>query len=126
MFLPNEKELLLLTGKNNLPAALDTLRPLTNIVVVKQGSQGSLLWHKGQSRQLPPFLNQAVVDAIGAGDSFNAGFISRFVQGAPLEDCQKFGNLTGAVSTTAAGGTTAFQSLESVLSIAREKLGFGQ
>lgn len=126
VFLPNEKELMLLTGKNTLPAALNAVAPIASIIAVKQGNRGSLLWHKGQQRQLPPLLNEAVVDAIGAGDSFNAGFIYRFVQGASLEDCQQFGNLTGAVSTTAAGGTTAFQSLESVLSIAREKFGYDQ
>lgn len=126
VFLPNEKELLLLTGKGELQAALGAIAPLAHIVAVKQGSRGSLLWRDGQSRHLPAFLNKNVVDAIGAGDSFNAGFISRFVQGAPLEACQEFGNLSGAVSTTAAGGTAAFQSLESVLSIAREKLGYGK
>ena len=69
-------------------------------------------------------LNSQVVDTIGAGDSFNAGFISQFVQGRSLEDCQRYGNMTGAVSTTAAGGTGAFVSREAVEKVARERFGF--
>ena len=55
-----------------------------------------------------------MVDAIGAGDSCNAGFVGAFVKGLPLEACQHTGNLTGAINTTAAGGTGAFTSLEDV------------
>ena len=89
-------------------------------MVVKCGSKGSLLVRKdGNMKLLPAFLNSDVVDAIGAGDSFNSGFISAFVKGLPLEDCQETGNLTGAVNTTAAGGTGAFTSLEHVMEVCR-------
>ena len=43
------------------------------------------------------------------------------VAGHPLEDCQRNGNLTGAVNTTAAGGTGAFTSREAVAKVAEEK-----
>ena len=72
-------------------------------------------------KDLPAFLNENVVDAIGAGDSFNAGFIHRYVNGASIEECQRFGNLTGAVSTTASGGTAAFDNFESFRKIAKDK-----
>ena len=67
------------------------------------------------------FLNTNVVDAIGAGDSFDAGFISKYISGSTLEECQEFGNLIGAVSTTAAGGTGAFNSYDNVKKISIEK-----
>ena len=73
---------------------------------------------------LPAFLNKNVVDAIGAGDSFNAGFIYKYILGNTIPDCQQYGNLTGAVSTTAAGGITAFQDYEKFRKTAREKFGF--
>jgi sugar/nucleoside kinase (ribokinase family) len=93
-------------------------------MVVKCGSKGSLLVRKDGSRNfLPAFLNKEVVDAIGAGDSFNSGFVSAFVKGLPLELCQQTGNLTGAVNTTAAGGTGAFTSLEAVRAICQERFG---
>ena len=93
-------------------------------MVVKFGSKGSLLVRKDGTRTfLPAFLNKNVVDAIGAGDSFNSGFVSAFVKGLPLEECQRTGNLTGAVNTTAAGGTGAFVSLEAVRKVCSERFG---
>lgn len=116
VFMPNEKELQALTHKDSLEGAIAEVLPyLGNAMVVKCGSKGSLLVLKdGSMKLLPAYLNSDVVDAIGAGDSFNSGFISAFVKGLPLEDCQETGNLTGAVNTTAAGGTGAFTSLEHV------------
>ena len=121
VFMPNEKELQALTHKDSLEGAIAEVLPyLGNAMVVKCGSKGSLLVLKnGNMKLLPAYLNSDVVDAIGAGDSFNSGFISAFVKGLPLEDCQETGNLTGAVNTTAAGGTGAFTSLEHVREVCR-------
>ena len=125
IFMPNEKELQALTGKADLEGAIAEVLPyLGRAMLVKCGSKGSILVHKdGRRVELPAFLNKDVVDAIGAGDSFNSGFVSAFVRGLSLEDCQITGNLTGAVNTTAAGGTGAFTSLEAVRRICREKFG---
>ena len=125
IFMPNEKELQALTGKSGLEEAIAEVQPyLGKAMLVKCGSKGSILVYKdGKRVELPAFLNKEVVDAIGAGDSFNAGFISAFVKGLSLEDCQITGNLTGAVNTTAAGGTGAFTSLEAVREIVRTKFG---
>jgi hypothetical protein len=49
--------------------------------------------------------------------------VSAFVKGLSPEECQKTGNLTGAVNTTAAGGTGAFTSLEDVRRICKERFG---
>ena len=125
VFMPNEKELCALTGKASLEDAIAEVLPyLGGIMLVKCGSKGSLLVKKDGSRKLlPAFLNKNVVDAIGAGDSFNSGFVSAFVKGLSPEECQVTGNLTGAVNTTAAGGTGAFTSLEAVRKICKERFG---
>ena len=125
IFMPNEKELCALTGKDNLEDAIAEVLPyLGNMMLVKCGSKGSLLIRKDGTRKLlPAFLNKDVVDAIGAGDSFNSGFISAFVKGLSPEECQITGNLTGAVNTTAAGGTGAFTSLEDVRAVCKTKFG---
>ena len=125
VFLPNEKELQALTGAADLESAISAVLPyLGRAMVVKCGSKGSLLVLKDGTRTfLPAFLNKNVVDAIGAGDSFNSGFVSAFVKGLPLEECQRTGNLTGAVNTTAAGGTGAFVSLEAVRKVCSERFG---
>lgn len=125
VFMPNETELKFLTHSETLEEAVGKIRPYANAAVIKCGSKGSLLMRKGQSdRMQQALLNTNVVDCIGAGDSFNSGFISRLVQGKPLEDCQQYGNMTGAVNTTAAGGTGAFTSREDVERIAKQLFGF--
>lgn len=123
VFMPNEKELQELTGKKTLASAIAEVEPyLGSAMMLKCGSKGSILIKKDGSRTaLPAFLNSNVVDAIGAGDSCNSGFVSAFVKGLPLEECQRTGNLTGAVNTTSAGGTGAFTSLEAVRELCRNR-----
>ena len=123
VFLPNDKELLALTGKKTIETAIDLIKDSANVIVVKLGDKGSALARDGKIIFKDAFLNNNIVDAIGAGDSFNAGFIYKFIQKAPIETCQVFGNLIGAISTTAAGGTTAFTDIKTTLKIAKEKFG---
>jgi sugar/nucleoside kinase (ribokinase family) len=124
VFLPNEQEILHLTKEDSISNALKKLSNVSNKIVVKMGSKGSLLKDKEKIIKKEPFLNKNVVDAIGAGDSFNAGFIFKFINGSESEECQEFGNLMGAVNTTAAGGTTAFKDYKTIMKIAKEKFGF--
>ena len=124
IFLPNESELLSLTGKSSISEALEAIKPYANTVALKRGVKGGLVFEKGKVTEVAAFVNDQFVDAIGAGDSFNAGFIHRFLQGADWESCLRFANLTGALNTTAAGGTGAFTSLAAVK--ARAKSQFNQ
>lgn len=124
VFLPNETELLHLTGKNELTEAIDSVKEFSNTLVVKRGNRGSVSWSKGKLLYQEPFLNRDMVDAIGAGDSFNAGFIHKFIQKSDVEACQEYGNLIGAISTTAAGGTSAFADRNHFTRIAKEKFGY--
>jgi sugar/nucleoside kinase (ribokinase family) len=55
----------------------------------------------------PPVVD--VADHVGAGDSFDAGFIHQFIRGAKVEDCLKFANVAGSLSVTRTGGTEAFR-----------------
>jgi sugar/nucleoside kinase (ribokinase family) len=124
VFIPNENELRAMTATDDLKAAVEKLRAYTNILVVKSGREGAFLYHGDKFIHQPAFLNDAVVDSIGAGDSFGAGFIHRFVAGRELKECLEFGALTGAVSTTRAGGTTAFQNLDMVRTIAESAFNY--
>ncbi|MBE8723266.1 carbohydrate kinase family protein [Sphingobacterium pedocola] len=124
LFLPNEVELLALTGCGAVERAMNKLSRFANVVVVKLGQKGCLAMENGVFTDVPSFMNENVVDAIGAGDSFNAGFIHYFLQGHSVERSQMYGNLIGAISTTSAGGTGAFTSREDVMEIARTKFNF--
>ena len=124
IFLPNETELLNLTGKDLIDTALKAIEGYGKFILIKKGKQGSLLSYNNKIVDGKSFLNEKVVDAIGAGDSFNAGFIFKFIQGFPPEECQTFANLIGAISTTKSGGTTAFTDYEGTMKIAKEKFGY--
>ncbi len=125
VFMPNETELKFLTRSETLEEAIEKIRPIVNAAVIKCGSKGSILMRKGQpDRKQEALLNKNVVDCIGAGDSFNSGFITRLAAGDDLVRCQEYGNMTGAVNTTAAGGTTAFTSREDVERVGRERFGW--
>jgi sugar/nucleoside kinase (ribokinase family) len=121
VFFPNEYELQQLTGKPDLQQAMDRLAFFTGITAIKRGTEGSVLLYRGNKIAQPAFFNDRFVDAIGAGDSFNAGFIYRFIQQDPPEACQRFGNLIGAFSTTAAGGTGAFSPAFDIQKMASEQ-----
>jgi sugar/nucleoside kinase (ribokinase family) len=59
------------------------------------------------------------VDTTGAGDSFNAGFLHRWLAGAPIADCLRLGAACGALSTLGLGGTAAQPTLEEAESLVR-------
>lgn len=124
IFLPNETELKHLTKTNGLNEAVQQVADIANIIAIKAGNNGSYLYHDGNLNHMDPFLNENVIDAIGAGDSFNAGFIYGYINGYKLEKCQEIANLAGAISTTGAGGTAAFSSKDAFNQKAREKFNY--
>ena len=52
------------------------------------------------------------LDTTGAGDSFNAGFLSAWLRGAPVLDCLRLGAACGGLSTRGLGGTATQPTLE--------------
>jgi len=110
VFLPNEREACKAGGTDNLEAAVQKLSQMVSLVVVKLGRNGALA-QRGTERFVSPPRTVKTVDTIGAGDSFDAGFLHEFVRGADLPTCLASGNLVGALSTTRPGGTEAFRDL---------------
>jgi sugar/nucleoside kinase (ribokinase family) len=108
VFLPNERELMRVAKTEDFETALARIAAEVPLVVVKMGEQGAIA-QRGQERASCPALKVDFVDPVGAGDSFDAGFLSRYVRGADLQSCLKSGNVAGALSTTQPGGTEAFR-----------------
>lgn len=124
IFMPNVSELMAITGTTTLEAALDRVKAFPATTVIKNGSGGAYLWDGRSMHHQSSFLNKQVVDSIGAGDSFDAGFISAFLQRKPWSTCLELGALMGAVNTTHAGGTGAFGSIEQVKAITKTTFNF--
>lgn len=121
LFMPNLEELRNITGQKDPEACINSLKDFSNTIVVKQGAEGCMAWQNDKFFKQKAFFNTDVKDTIGAGDSFNAGFINKFIRGKRLEECLEFGALCGAINTTAYGGTTAFADKEKMKQIASDR-----
>jgi 2-dehydro-3-deoxygluconokinase len=85
-----------------LAAVVASLGPST--VVVKLGSDGALGLEAGATPVLVPALPvPIVVDPVGAGDGFCAGFIAGRLDGVDLETALRMGNACGALAVAAVG-----------------------
>ena len=108
IFLPNEREACKLAGTTDVRGALEALSRLVPIVVIKCGPKG-VIAKRGKDRFHASSLSVQPVDTVGAGDSFNAGFLHNFILRRSLEECLEYGNAVAALSTTRAGGTEALR-----------------
>jgi sugar/nucleoside kinase (ribokinase family) len=111
VFLPNTREATRITGIDDMEAAVGRLAEMVPLVVAKLGSQGALA-QRGGERFTSPALAVPAVDAVGAGDSFDAGFLHEYLRGSDLATCLAGGNRAGALSVTRPGGTEAFRDQE--------------
>jgi sugar/nucleoside kinase (ribokinase family) len=108
IFLPNEDEACRISGKTDAESAMEALAKRVPCVAVKCGKRGSLAQAGGRRWKIPA---QPVtpIDTIGAGDSFNAGFLAAYLRGEAPDACAAFGNRTAALSTLRSGGTESFR-----------------
>jgi sugar/nucleoside kinase (ribokinase family) len=111
ILMPNEREACQIAREADLETAIGELAARVPLLVVKRGKRGALAC-RGSERWEARGFGVDVVDAVGAGDSFNSGFLHGFLQQWPVERCLDFGNLAGAYSTTAPGGVEAFRNRE--------------
>lgn len=114
VFLPNEAELIALSKKGNLQDAEKEILKYANILALKMGEKGAKVITRDLHHLVKPYLNKTYKDAIGAGDSFNAGFIQKYLEEASLKTCLQHANLMGSLNTLKRGGTTAFTSKEDI------------
>lgn len=111
VFLPNAREAMRITGKNTVKEAIRELAQVVPLIVVKMGPEGALA-RRGTEEWSCSALKIDVVDPVGAGDSFDAGFLHEWIRGSDIPNCLASGNLAGALSVTRPGGTEAFRDRE--------------
>jgi sugar/nucleoside kinase (ribokinase family) len=118
IFLPNEKELLAITGCSDLHAALRLVQNGHTRTVVKRGQQGCTSLHDGQWLDVPAYAVEAI-DTTGAGDSFDAGFLHAWLRKQSWADCMRWGSACGSLSTRGMGGTTRQASADEAQALMR-------
>lgn len=108
VLLPNEDEILRITSQTSLENALDALRHRVPVIAVKCGARGAVV-QQGDARAWIDPVSVTPVDTIGAGDSFDAGFLHVYARGGDPIAAARMGCITGALSTLRPGGTEAFR-----------------
>lgn len=117
LFLPNAAEAMCIAGRDALDEALDVLAAQVPTLAVKLGAAGALA-RRGDQIVRQQAFPVTVVDAVGAGDSFDAGLLYGYLQGWSLSDSLRLATACGSLSTRAAGGTAAQPSLEEARRVA--------
>jgi len=120
VFLPNAREAMKAAEVDDLEQAVKRLAKLVPLVVVKLGAKGAIA-RRGKEELASPAVEVQIIDPVGAGDSFDAGFIHQYVRGADLSACLAYGNLAAAFSTTRPGGTEAFRDRQHLIGFLASK-----
>lgn len=71
--------------------------------VIRLGAQGALVWHDGRLETVAPALVEHVVDEVGAGDAFAAGFAWGLLHSWSPASCARAGNLLAAFALRGTG-----------------------
>jgi sugar/nucleoside kinase (ribokinase family) len=114
VFLPNEREALSLSEEVDVYAAADRLGRKVETLGIKLGSQGALGVRSSEKARVASVPVQ-VVDTVGAGDSFDSGFLYGYLNGWSLEKSLRLACVCGGLSTQWAGGTDGQPTLDEAL-----------
>ncbi len=106
VILPNEGEALALTGADELPAAMTLLAAHGGVPVLKRGAAGAVALQDGRFISARPAAGGALVDTVGAGDSFDAGFLAGWLSGRSVGEALALGCACGTLSARGIGGTS--------------------
>jgi sugar/nucleoside kinase (ribokinase family) len=120
-FMPNDEQLLNLTGRADIVDAVsDVLSAGVKAVLVGRGSQGALLVTDHERYDLPA-LNVPVVDSTGCGDACSAGFIAGILQGWDLESSGWLAMTTGGLVVQGLGSDAGIVDLAGTIALLLEQ-----
>jgi sugar/nucleoside kinase (ribokinase family) len=103
VFLPNKTEALSITKSDDAESASRHLASKSKLVAIKLGADGAIACSQDiavQSKSIPV----SVADTVGAGDTFDAGFVYGYLNRWPIEKSLRLACVCGALSTQKVGG----------------------
>jgi len=119
LLLTGQNEIEILTGETDQWRQLAKLRRRAiRLVVIKRGAAGALVASDDRVVNVPPALVERVVDSVGAGDAFDAGFVAGHLNGLDLAECGKLGSAVGAAALTGTGDYETVPAWAEALSLA--------
>lgn len=104
VFLPNENEVKAITGEVDIEKAIHLLKKEVPILSVKRGKDGASTYADNKIVHKRS-IDVSKIDAVGAGDSYDGGFIYGYLTGKDIQTCTQLGCICGSLNTRAVGGT---------------------
>ncbi|SDG09954.1 2-dehydro-3-deoxygluconokinase [Fontibacillus panacisegetis] len=102
-FLPGLDELNLLYETDSMETIKDKLQELDAVSILKGGDNCTYILENGKLTSVPYFKVEQVIDTVGAGDGFCAGFLAGLIRGYSMEEAVRLGNLIGSQVIQAVG-----------------------
>jgi 2-dehydro-3-deoxygluconokinase len=116
IILTGQEEAELLLGENDPEKIIKTLSGMgISHIAIKQGEKGSIGYYGGQIVEAQPVKPRKVVDTVGAGDGYDAGFVYGVLNGWSLERTLRFANTIGSMVVSVSGDNEGLPYLEDVL-----------
>ena len=104
VFFPNDQEALHISRRTGLDEAAQAfLEQGVRVVALKAGAKGARIYTPSE-RLERPVVPVSGGDSIGAGDSFDAGFLAGWLRSLPLERCLEIGMACGRSVASKIGG----------------------
>jgi sugar/nucleoside kinase (ribokinase family) len=111
-------ELAILAGSPESAAVTTLLSLGCGIVITKLGADGAEATDGSHIFRTPTFATE-IIDTVGAGDAFAAGFIAAHLREESLEECLRWGSVVAASVVATAGDIEGLPGLDDVLSSSR-------
>jgi 2-dehydro-3-deoxygluconokinase len=118
IFLPGLDELKLLYQTEDWAVIVSKLRELSAVSIVKGGENETYVVTPDSITAVPYFKAEHVVDTIGAGDGFCAGFLVGLSKGYNYAEAVRIGNLVGSLIVQTEGdweGAPTWEQVEAIL-----------
>lgn len=117
-YMPNQKEALKITGEKSVEGAAEKLSQYFHDVIIKLDRDGCMLKNEKGIQIIPPMKGVEAVDSTGAGDAFMSGFMYGIYHDYPVDQCIRFGNVTGGTCVQGIGCLTRYVEEEELLRLA--------
>ena len=101
----NEDEARVFSGEEEPINALQYISEMCDLVIVKIGTKGALIKHKGEVIHIGIMAAAKRVDTTGAGDFYAAGFMYGLCEGLSLRQCGTIGAITAGKAIEVVGPT---------------------
>lgn len=117
----NSSQLMEIAGEDTIEKSAEKMLSLgVKTVIAKLGADGCRIYQENMEPVHVPALNVKVVDTTGAGDSFDAAFITGLRKGWDFEHAARLANTVAGLNCSKLGATAGVQAWEQILDAMQE------